>query len=166
MFEHARKLYAFQLGYLRLLVGDLDDARLAEQPVAGMNHAAWLLGHLAISTDFALAMLGREKACPETWHSTFAPGSTVRADRAAYPSRTVLLDALTRGHEAVDRAVTEAPPEVFDRPHPLEIAFLKRSLPTVGDLVAHLMTTHEATHIGQLSAWRRALGMPGVLSLL
>jgi len=35
-------------------------------------------------------------------------------------------------------------------------------LPTRGDLLAHILTTHEATHLGQLSAWRRQLGFPPV----
>jgi ATP-dependent RNA helicase RhlE len=32
-------------------------------------------------------------------------------------------------------------------------------------LLAHLITTHEAVHLGQLSAWRRMMGLPGVLKL-
>src|SRR3954465_416435 len=31
-----------------LLVADLPDADLARQPAPGMNHPAWILGHLAI----------------------------------------------------------------------------------------------------------------------
>jgi hypothetical protein len=53
----------------------------------------------------------------------------------------------------------------MSEPHTLELRFLKGPLPTVGDLLAHLMTTHEAAHLGQLSAWRRLLGLPGVLQL-
>lgn len=165
MFEYARKLYDFQLDYARLLVRDIDDARLAEQPVSGMNHGAWILGHMAISTDFALPLFGEPKVCSEDWHARFGPGSVVQTDRGAYPGKEELLDALARGHEAVARASMIATPEAMERLHPVEIAFLKQSLPTVGDLVSHLMTTHEAIHLGQLSAWRRALGMPGVLQL-
>jgi hypothetical protein len=31
---------------------------------------------------------------------------------------------------------------------------------TQGDILSHLMTTHFATHVGQLSVWRRAHGKP------
>jgi hypothetical protein len=33
---------------------------------------------------------------------------------------------------------------------------------TVGHLVGHLLTTHFATHLGQLSAWRRLAGFAPV----
>ena len=47
-------------------------------------------------------------------------------------------------------------------PNRLPIRFLLRHLPTVGDLLAHLLTTHSAYHLGQLSTWRRAAGLPEV----
>jgi len=33
---------------------------------------------------------------------------------------------------------------------------------TVGQMIYGLMTAHEATHLGQFSAWRRAIGLPSV----
>jgi len=32
-------------------------------------------------------------------------------------------------------------------------------------LITHLMTTHAALHLGQLSAWRRAIGKGAVLGV-
>jgi hypothetical protein len=37
---------------------------------------------------------------------------------------------------------------------------LRHVFPTAGDLLAHLLTSHEATHVGHLSACRRGRGMP------
>jgi hypothetical protein len=34
-----------------MLVGEIADERLAEQPLAGVNHPAWILGHLAWTAD-------------------------------------------------------------------------------------------------------------------
>ena len=31
--------------------------------------------------------------------------------------------------------------------------------PTVGDFVIFLMTAHEMDHLGQIAAWRRAMGL-------
>lgn len=165
MFKSARKLSEFQLRYARLLVQDIDDARLAEQPMPGMNHAAWILGHLAVAADFLLQLFGEPELCSEDWHNRFGPGSSVQADRSAYPSKGELLEALALGHEATARASINASKEAIQQPHTPELAFLKPELTTVGDLALHLLTTHEAIHLGQLSAWRRALGMPGVLKL-
>lgn len=165
MFDRERTLYAFLLGYARKLVADVDDARFADQPAPGLNHPAWIVGHLAVAADYALQLLGRPTLCPRDWQVRFGPGSTPRPDRAVYPSKADLLAALERGHAAVGEAAAGAAPEGLDRAHEVPIAFLKESIPTAGGLIAHLLTTHEAAHLGQLSAWRRLVGLPGVLQL-
>jgi uncharacterized damage-inducible protein DinB len=43
--------------------------------------------------------------------------------------------------------------------------FLQKELPTLGDILGHLMTTHPSLHLGQLSTWRRVIGLPPVLSI-
>jgi hypothetical protein len=165
MLDHAIHVYGFMLKYARLLTDDLDDRTLCDRPFPGMNPPAWILGHLVVCTDFALTLLGREKLCPPEWHVMFGPGSVVAADRGAYPSKNELMNALGRGHAAVTAAVPGATAEVLGATHPVPIAFLRESLPSVGDLLVHLMTSHEAGHLGQLSAWRRAVGLGGVLQL-
>ncbi len=42
-------------------------------------------------------------------------------------------------------------------PHRMEL-FENTPLQTRGDLVAHLLATHPAFHLGQLSTWRRQMG--------
>ena len=39
------------LGYAKRLVADIPDDQMAFQPAAHMNHAAWVLGHLACTAD-------------------------------------------------------------------------------------------------------------------
>lgn len=165
MFERECTLYDFTLGYARLLNDDIDDVRYTEQPAPGMNHPAWIMGHLALCTDFAAGLLGLPQTCPEPWSDLFGPGSTPSVDRSLYPGKHELLDALAAGHRRVVSAAREADPAAMAAPHTLPFRFLREPLPTVGDLLAHLMTTHEAAHLGQLSAWRRVVGLPGVLQL-
>ena len=165
MFEREQPLYAFLLDYARKLVEGVEDDRFAVEPAPGMNHPAWILGHLAICTDLALKQLGKPARCPEGWMELLGPGSKLQADRSAYPGKAELLNALAEGHEHVAHAASEADPSAMDEPHQVPIRFVRQWIPTVGVLVTHLMTTHEATHLGQLSAWRRAQGMPGVLQL-
>jgi len=39
--------------------------------------------------------------------------------------------------------------------------FFKGSpIKTIGDVVGHLLTTHFAFHLGQISSWRRLEGQP------
>lgn len=161
MLERESNLFRFVRGYHHLLVRDLDDARLCDVPAPGMNHAAWILGHLAIGNDFGLGTLGAAKVCPAEWMPRFGPGSRVLPDRAAYPSLGELVSTFDRGHAALLTAVAATPAARWDAPHGWP--FLQQELPTVADALAHLMTTHAAAHLGQLSAWRRGLGLPGVL---
>lgn len=160
MFERERTLYAFVLNYCRLLTADIDDERMTELPVAGANHPAWILGHLAVCTDYAGKLVGLPRECPKEWHRLFGPGSQANADRAAYPNKDGLLKALAAGHERVSAGVAKANPEAMRQP---QNVIFPQHFPTVGDMVAHLMTTHPCAHLGQLSAWRRFNGLPAVL---
>jgi hypothetical protein len=164
-FERETTLARFVAGYARLLVADLDDAALADPIAPGANHPAWILGHLAIATDYARQQLGLPAACPEAWHRRFGPGSTPEPDRALYPPKAELLAALEAGIAGVLDALPGADPAAMAAPHGVPIAFLRDAVPTRADLLAHLLTTHPAVHLGQLSLWRRARGLPGVLAL-
>ena len=158
MFERERTLYAFLLGYVEKLVAEIADEDMTRQPTPGVNHPAWQLGHLSVVADSGCGLAGRPRVLRLSWHKQFGPGSTPDADRSLYPSKEELLTAYRAGHARLAEAVADATPETIDRPHPLE--FLKPGLATVGDLLAHLLTTHEAMHVGHLSSWRRQMGLP------
>lgn len=160
MFDRERRLYADQYGYARHLVADIPDEELAEQPVPGINHPAWTLGHLVIAADYGLAVLGKPTLAPEGWGPLFNPGTVPDPNRATYPSKAELMGAYEAGHAAFAAAAAELDDARAAAPNP--VASLKQRFPTLGDLVAYLLTTHEATHTGQLSAWRRTMGKQGV----
>jgi hypothetical protein len=161
MFERERTLYADLYGYARQLVADLPDEELAEQPTPGLNHPAWTLGHLVISADYTLKLLGAPTVAPEGWGGLFFPGTVPDPNRSAYPSKGELLNTYEAAHAAVAAAAAAADPAQMARPNPVE-SFRPR-FPTLGDMVAYLLTTHEAGHLGQLSAWRRTMGKSGVM---
>ena len=158
MNDYVRTLYAFNHGYCKNLLADIADDEMLHQPAEGVNTPAWLLGHLAICTDSALGMLGEEKRLPREWFVCFGPKSSPTPGERTWPSRQELWDGYSAGHEAVDAATHEISPELLAEPNPLE--FLLAALPTKGDLLAHLMTTHESLHLGHLSNWRRQTGRP------
>lgn len=163
MFERESTLCNFALGYCRKLVQDIPEEKRANQPAPGMNHPAWVLGHLAIVGDSALLMVGQKSRCPREWRALFGMGSQPVADRSVYPSCQQLLETVEANYLALIAAVKEAPAELIDAPH--KAPFFKEELPTVGDLLGHIMTTHFSMHAGQISAWRRTQGLGGVLGL-
>jgi hypothetical protein len=123
------------------------------------------LTHLAICTDYAAQLWGGPAKCPKEWHQRCPPGSKVLSDRNAYASKQELMSALEAGHARVNEAAAKAGDEVLRQPHSIKLTFVRETFPTVGELVAHLMTTHVSFHLGQLSTWRRMMGMSGVLQM-
>lgn len=160
MFETEVKLHGFLVRYAGRLVADLTDEQLTTQPRPGMNPPLWILGHLAIATDYTREMLGLDKVCPEAWHAAFGPGSRPTAAPGKPPTKAELVAAIEAGQRDVEAAISRVEPAQLDTPNPIE--FLRKELPTWGELLAHLLTTHDAIHLGQLSAWRRAMGLSGV----
>jgi uncharacterized damage-inducible protein DinB len=139
-------------------MADIKQEEMDVQPSADVNPPAWILGHLAICTDFALSLLGLPMRLPKNWHEEFGPGSSPKAQQPPYPSREELLTALAAGHAAVVAALPSVDAKTLAAPNPLAMPFLKKTLPTKGDLLAHLLSTHEAAHLGHLSNWRRQMG--------
>ena len=83
--------FRFTLGYAEKLAADLADEELAVQPHAGMNHAAWTLGHVALGSDFVALLLGEPTVTDKRWMATYGPGSTPVSERSKYASKEELL---------------------------------------------------------------------------
>jgi hypothetical protein len=162
MFDRERTLYADMYGYARQLLVDVPDEEFAEQPAPGLNHPAWTLGHLVIAADYGLKLLGQSPTAPEGWNALFFPGTVPDPNRAAYPPKGELLNTYEAAHAALDAAVAVADPAQVAKQNPSE--GMRARFPTVGVLLGYLLTTHEAGHLGQLSAWRRMMGKKSVMS--
>jgi hypothetical protein len=158
MLDSALKINLLLVQYGRMLISDIADEQMAEQPLPGVNHPAWVLGHLAFSAELAGQLLGAAVELPETWKALFGPGSKPSAVRADYPPKEELWRAVEQGFERVRRRVEAATPEQLARPSTNPA--LKDALPTVQDMVAFLLTGHLGTHLGQLATWRRMIGRP------
>jgi hypothetical protein len=158
MLDSAIQVNLFLMQYCRNLVADLADERLAEQPFAAVNHPAWVLGHLAWTADRGLELLGAKEILPAGWATVFARGSTPTASRAAYASKDELLRAVEQGYQQLRHKAAAASPEQLSQPTPVALA--KETLPTLQELIAFLMTGHVGGHLGQISTWRRLIGLP------
>lgn len=163
MFEREARLYGLTLGLANMLAADIEEEQMATPAPGGGNTPVWVLGHLAVVASFAAKQLGLPSTCPEDWRAKFGPGSKPPAPSDPRPTKAELLAALTEGHQRVTEGAKKAPVEELAKPHSVE--FMLTVLPTRGDLLAHLMTTHEAFHLGQLSLWRRQMGYPSVLPI-
>jgi hypothetical protein len=145
------------LGYAKRLVADIPDDKMALQPAPEMNHATWVLGHLACTADMLGAMIGVKPVCPPEWTALFDWNSSPSSDASKYPSKATLLKALEDAHTQVAAALPTIPESRWSDTTPIEA--VRGFLPTLGDCFVFVMAAHENMHLGQLSAWRRVQGM-------
>jgi len=154
--------------YLDRLIGDLDPrsevpgaAHWFAQPVAErtINHPAWLVCHLTLYRRVILDLL-RGTAFDDPIDAPFGRGSKVSSDPSAHPTPLAMRAEVDRLHREVLAALDAAPTERFETPTPL--TRWRELHPRVGEQLVTLMVKHESFHLGQLSAWRRAMGLPSV----
>ncbi len=157
MLDQLPALHEFQLRYIQMLAADLDDDDLGVAPFSGANPAVWILGHLAVATDYAARMLGQKPECPREWHKYFAPGSNPAEVPLPYPTKAELLAAIENGHRRCAAALAAVDKEMLNQPHSVEL-LKPTALKTNADVLCHLMATHPAFHVSQLSACRRKKG--------
>lgn len=131
------------------------------QPTTGavINHPAWIVGHLTLYRRVILDLL-RGTPFNDPLDAPFGRGSKVSLDPAAHPPPREMRAEIDRLGAEVLAALDTAPRERFEAPNPL--ARWRELHPRVGEQLVTLMVKHESFHLGQLSAWRRAMGLPSV----
>ncbi len=161
--------YAWNLQYARQLTADLSPDQWTHHGGAGLeNHATWTLGHLVTGSDILAEDLGLEREVSARWRELFerrGPGDPRLPSRdvAAFPAGERVLAELERQHRRVSERWGKMTEEELAQP--IEWRF-DGHLPTVAGVALFLAVTHEALHLGQLAAWRRALGLPSALANL
>jgi hypothetical protein len=143
------------------MLADVAPADMYRQPNAIGNHAAWQIGHVTFVRSGILQLLGSPPEVPADWAGLFAPRSTPTGEAGKYPPKEELLTAFERAQQRVVEAVKRATVDVLEKPTP--ILGVRPLFPTVGHFVAGMLTSHDGMHLGQLSVWRRALGLPRVI---
>jgi uncharacterized damage-inducible protein DinB len=155
--ETALATLSFSRSIILKLIEDFPNDKLTHQPWPGANHVLWVMGHLASADDAFLADLaGRDRALPAEWKDLFGMGSEPTDDPSRYPSFDDLRTAMEERRAAVvdwiggltAEDLAESLPEPWTTLSPNRAAFI------------NTIAGHEAFHVGQISAVRRALGLP------
>jgi DinB superfamily len=147
------------LAYLKNVTVDCDEATWTKAVPGAVNPPAFVVGHLAMSLDLALNLLGQPGLCPPEWHSNFGPEADPAKVSIAYPSRSEYLAVMDRCVDAIAEAAKSQDAAAMAAPQSFKF-FVNTPIKTVKDCVALLMTTHFSLHIGQLSMMRRVTGKP------
>lgn len=153
------------LGYAERLLSDIEPnqfARLAN--VGGVtvesNHPAFIYGHLALYAPRVTQQLGQDAlAVPDSFDSVFSMNATCVDDPEGtiYPAMDQITSVFFEGYRQAQAALQGADDEQFAAPNPAEKMIAK--FPTIGSMHAFYVGGHMMMHIGQLSAWRRMMGL-------
>lgn len=163
MFSVESIVYAWdnQGRYALTLVEDLTDAQMVHRPGGNMNHPAWILGHVSIYHPVIVQLLKGEPVDDPKDNMMFGfAGHGPIDDLSMYGTKQSIVSRFAAGHENVAQALLAAKPEDFRQAPGL--ARWAKNYPTVEFMLPDLLLHHESMHIGQISIWRRAAGLPPV----
>jgi hypothetical protein len=155
------------LGYAERLLKDVRPeqfgrlARVGGQ-VLQSNHPAFIFGHLSLYPDRVLTQLQRTPlGVPPGYATLFAAGCECKddADGSLYPPMQELTERFFAGYRAAVAAVAAADDAPLIRPNPAE-GRLRELFPTLGPVFSFYLGGHVFSHLGQMSVWRRAVGLP------
>jgi uncharacterized damage-inducible protein DinB len=118
-----------------------------------------VFAHLNLYGDIA-TRLARGETFDDPAEHRYGPKSEPRDSLDEYDAPDRMLASWKQIHTDGAAALTMATESITTAPNPLE---RWRTLhPTVGDMLITLMVKHESGHLGQLSAWRRVMGLARV----
>lgn len=162
------KQFDFNLAFAKKLVEDVSEEQMTIIPSKGLeNHPAFTLGHLVSGSAMTVEDLGGEFKIPNGWKELFlrnGPGDPRLPKKdVTYPTKQELLAELEKQHDLVKEYLLKATEEQLATP--IKWRF-DSYMPTLLDVVLFMCVNHEAMHLSQLSAWRRAMDLPTALGNL
>jgi len=156
-------LFRLSIAFTQKAFGDIPEEQMRAQPAPGINPPVWLLGHMCVGWDSALRLIGQRGICPADYRRNFGPGSSLDAMPAELPPKKEMLETLSRIGDLLLAELPKVPDELWSKSNPSK--FLTAELPTILDLSTHLLIGHHMMHIGQLTVWRRLMGLPSIMQL-
>jgi hypothetical protein len=142
-----------------------DFARLARPggECVASNHGAFVLGHLSLYAPRIVEQLGGDASAirpPAEFEPLFAKDAVCRddPDGTIYPPCEVITTAFFRSYQAAIETLRAARDESLLEPNPTT-GTLRDLFPTKGAMHAFYVGGHLMLHLGQMSAWRRMMGL-------
>ena len=161
--------YDFNLAYAKELVSDVNEDQLCLVPADGLvNHPAFTLGHLVTGSALLAKYLGSTFEIPDGWEALFlrkGPGDPryPEPNPDLYPRKEALIRELDKQHKKVKNLLLNTDQATLLSDNKWRYS---NYMPRLIDCVNFMCTTHEAMHLGQLAAWRRAMNFDSALKKL
>ena len=152
--------FVYCLDFLREQVADVTAADMVAQPNGITNHPAWVIGHLTYTCQELGDAIGLPEWLPNDWARRFGTGSVPVADASLYETKNHALAMLGDAQSRITQAVDQLDDSHLDEPFPAES--YRVIFPTIRHALTQVLAGHTAYHIGQVTIWRRAMGLPSM----
>ena len=156
------------IGYARRLLDGIQPADFSKFARVGdttiqSNHPAFIFGHLSLYPVRIVSELGDDATSIQpssAFDQLFSPSATCQddPDGTIYPAMNEITERFFVGYDAAIAALRAAPDDQFTVENPNEK--MRAKFKTKGSMHAFYVSGHMMIHLGQLSAWRRAMGLP------
>lgn len=154
------------LGYGERLLKDVTADQFGRFAAPGgqtveSNHGAFIYGHLSLYAPRIVEALGQSPVqIPEGFESVFSKDATCvdDADGTVYPAMEQVTAFFLEGYKAALEALKATDDSVFQQPNPAG-GRMTDLFPTLGSMHNFYVGGHVMLHMGQMSAWRRMLGL-------
>ena len=154
----------FSIFYAQGLAGDIPPDRWGEMAIPNSNHPAFNYAHLAIYPNKMFMLLGRNDLVLEPFFDPelVSAGSECKDDASIYPAKDEIMPYFTERYESVCGFVETLTADDLAAVNPMEGGF-KDKFPTVGSAISFMMNNHIMMHAGQVSTWRRSIGLGSIM---
>ncbi|MCK4873231.1 MAG: DinB family protein [Phycisphaerales bacterium] len=151
------------LWYAGMLCEDIPDDKFAVKTIQTLNHPAFIMGHLTVYPEELLNHIGRGDLAIDNadYDKLFGMGVECKNDPSIYPNKTELTARFRDRHNVLIGAIADMTDEQLLAPNPTD--FLKESCPTLAAMLLFSLHDHVMMHLGQISAWRRTIGLGSVM---
>jgi hypothetical protein len=156
------------LGYAERLLKGIPAERFARLATVGdeivqSNHPAFIFGHLGLYPCRIVAELGHDAATivpTEAYLKLFDHNAKCVDDSEGtiYPAMEEIVERFFTAHRMALDVLLTADDSLFKRVNPNEA--MRGKFATIGSMHGFYVGGHIMIHMGQLSAWRRMIGLP------
>lgn len=149
--------FTYSLDYLREQVADVPPADMVAQPRGLVNHPAWTIGHLTFTCEMLGGAIGLAPWLAESWTQRYGSGSVPAADIDRYEPKDRALAMLMDARDRIAAAVAGCSEAQLNAPFP-DPAY-RDVFPSIRHALVQVLIGHTAFHVGQVSQWRKAMGL-------
>ena len=138
---------------------------LIDGKIIQINPPAFQYGHLSLYPARICGLLGLNTdmvKVNEDFSELFKKGAISHHDpeNKIYPQMALIISEFSRTHHALFEILINVEDSAYFKINCEEAS--KDRFPSIGAFVIYLLTAHMNTHFGQVCAWRRCVGLPGV----